>query len=114
MAQGAPKRLAGPAFIASSATNIYNLSTSTIFTNITQIHIANVTGGPVSYSLYVGGTGGSTAGTEIGKSVSVPANSVVDYYYNSLVLKSTDFLTGLDGSGSSLVITVMGTQSVIP
>ena len=47
--------------LAASATNIYTppAAVATIYTNIKQIHIANVTSGAVTFTLYIGATGGS-------------------------------------------------------
>lgn len=108
---GTLKRIAGPAFLAASATNIYTPPASTILTVIRHIHVANVTAGAVTFTLYVGATGGSAAGTELFKSHSVAANSEFDYYCVQL-MTSTDFLSGLASAGSSLVITVEGEQLV--
>jgi hypothetical protein len=108
------KLIASPAFLAASATNIYTPPASTIISVITHIHISNVTGGAVTFTLYVGATGGSSAGTELFKAKSVAANDTYDWYSPGLVLKSTEFLTGLASAGSSLTITVMGTQFVTP
>lgn len=109
MALGTPYPIAGPAFLAASATDIYTPPASTLYTYITQLHIANVTAGAVTYTLYVGATGGSAAGTELAKGVSVAANSTTDIFFNpAKVMKSTDFLSGLASAGSSLTITVLG------
>lgn len=108
---GTLKRIAGPAFLAASATNIYTPPASTILTVIRHIHVANVTAGAVTFTLYVGATGGSAAGTELFKSHSVAANSEFEYYCVQL-MTSTDFLSGLASAGSSLVITVEGEQLV--
>lgn len=108
---GTLKRIAGPAFIAAAAANIYTPPASTILTVIRHIHIANVTAGAVTFTLYVGATGGSTAGTEEFKGHSIAANSEFDYYC-VLLMTSTDFLTGLASAASSLVITVEGEQLV--
>lgn len=109
---GTIKRVAGPAFLAASATNVYTPPASTIYTTIRHIHIANVTGGAVSFTLWIGATGGSAAGTELFKAHSIPANFEFDYY-TPLRLDSTDFLTGLASAGSSLVITIAGEQTVV-
>ena len=105
-------RLAGPAYLANSATNIYTPPTSsqvTLRTYITQIHLANVTAGAVTWTLYIGATGGSTGGTELGKGVSIAANSVSDLYFgDGIEMLTTDFLTGLASAGSSIAVTVMG------
>lgn len=109
---GQLKRIAGPAFLAASATDIYTPPASTIYTVIRHIHIANVTAGTISFTLYVGGTGGSTSGTELFKQVGVAANSTFDYYCTQKML-STDFLSGLASAGSSLTIVVEGEQVVV-
>ena len=109
---GQLKRIAGPAFIANAAADIYTPPASTIFTVIKHIHVANVTAGAVTFTLYVGATGGSTAGTELFKAYSVPANSSYDYYCN-LKMISTDFLSGLASAASSLTIVVEGEQVVV-
>lgn len=109
---GTLKRIAGPAYLASSVANIYTPPAATISTTIRHIHIANVTGGAVTFTLYVGGTGGSTGGTELFKGYSVAANSSFDFY-GALLMLSTDFLTGLASAGSSLTIVVEGEQNVV-
>lgn len=111
---GTIKRIAGPAYLGGSVADIYTPPASTIVTVIRQIRVANVTAGAVTYTLYIGATGGSTGGTEIAKGVSVPANTFTDQYFSpGLKMASTDFLTGLASAGTSLTITVMGDQSVV-
>lgn len=109
---GTIKRISGPAFLAASATDIYTPPASTIYTIIRHIHIDNVTAGAVTFTLYVGATGGSAAGTELFKGYSVAANSSFDYYC-ALKMISTDFLSGLASAGTSLTITVEGEQVVV-
>lgn len=106
------KRLAGPAFLASSSANIYTPPASTISTTIQHIHLANVDSAAHSFSLYVGATGGSAAGTQLFEDVTIEANETLDYYCELLML-STDFLTGSASAGSSITITVEGTQQVV-
>lgn len=115
------RRIAGPAFIANSATNIYTPPAATIITYIYHIRIVNKTASAVSVTLYVGATGGSAAGTEIGGGgATVPANTGSAganefniYFPNGLALKSTDFLTGIAGTASALVVTVMGEDKTV-
>lgn len=109
---GTIKKLAGPAFIAASATDIYAPAASTIYTVIRHIHVANVTAGAVTFSLYVGATGGSAAGTEVFKDYSVGAKSSFDYYC-TMKLLSTEFLSGIASAGSSLTIVVEGELNVV-
>lgn len=106
---GTLKRIAGPAYIASSATNIYSPPNAAVSTIIRHIHIANKDSAAYTYSLYVGATGGSSGGTELIGTESVPGNSHVDLYFSAgLRLESSDFLSGIASSASKLVITVMG------
>ena len=108
------KRISGPAYLAASATNIYTPPASTIETVIKHIRLANKTAGAVTATLYVGATGGSSGGTEIVPTESIPPNSHVDHFFSpGLAMQSTDFLSGLAGAGSSITITVMGDQAVI-
>ena len=110
---GTLKRIAGPAYIANSATDIYTPPASTIYTVIKQIHVANVTAAAVTFSLYVGATGGSSGGTQLFGSLSVAANATYDWYPVGLRMASTDFLSGVASAATSLVITVMGEQAVV-
>lgn len=112
MGYGTPKRIAGPAYLANAAADIYTPPASTIFTIIRHIHVANKTGGAVTFTLYVGATGGSAGGTELFGAKSVPANDVYDWY-GALKMLSTDFLSGLASAATSLVITVSGEQGVV-
>ena len=104
----------GPAFIASSVANMLNgaitsltgpvgLTLTQPFLIIRRLRIINVTGTNRSFILYMGATGGSTAGTEIlGGSKVVPAN---DHFEAVLArrMASTDFLTGVASAASALV-----------
>lgn len=106
---GQLKRLAGPAYLSASAADIYTPSASTIYTVIRHIHLFNTDSSARTFSLYVGGTGGSTGGTELFKGYSIPANTPYDFYpVPGLKMISTDFLSGLASSGSTIVITVFG------
>ncbi len=108
---GTLKKIAGPAYIANAVANIYTPAASTILTVIRHIHVANVTTGAINFTLYVGATGGSAAGTELFKGYSVAANSSFDYY-GALLMTSTDFLSGLASGATSLTIVVEGEQIV--
>lgn len=109
---GTLKRIAGPAYLAAGATDIYTPAAATIYTVIRHIHIANVTSGAVTFTMYVGATGGSAAGTELFKGFSIAANSSYDYYC-ALKMVSTDFLSGLASAGSSLTVVVEGEMIVV-
>ena len=111
---GQLKRIAGPAYLAAAATDIYTPPASTIYTVIKHIHIANKTGSAATFTLYVGATGGSAAGTELAGATSLAANANTEIYFSpGLKMLSTDFLSGLSGTASALVITVMGEQHVV-
>ena len=111
---GTLKRISGPAFIANAAANIYTPPASTINTVIKHIHIANVTTSAAKFTLYIGATGGSAAGTEIFKLKSVAANDTYDYFpWPGIIMTSTDFLSGLADTASALTITVLGDQNVV-
>jgi len=106
---GVIKLIAAPAYLANAAANIYTPPNAAVYTVITQIHIANVTAGAVTYTLYIGATGGSTGGTELAKAVSVAANSVTYLPFSpGIKMTSADFLSGLASAATSLTITVMG------
>lgn len=109
---GTKKRIAGPAFLSNAAANIYTPAASTIQTILLHIHVFNVTAAAASFSLYVGATGGSAAGTELFKTRSIAANSEFDYYCE-LPMASTDFLSGLASASSTLVIVVEGEMNVV-
>lgn len=108
------KRIAGPAFIAASATDIYTPPAATIFTVIKHIRVVNKDSSARTFTLYVGATGGSASGTEIAKDVSIAAGSYIDLFFSpGLRMASTDFLSGIASVVSTLVITVMGEQGVV-
>lgn len=109
---GTLKRIAGPAFLANAVANIYTPAAATIYTRILHIHVANVTNAAATFTLYIGATGGSTAGTELFKAKTVDANSSFDYYCNQR-MDSTDFLSGLASAASTLTITVEGELNVV-
>jgi len=111
---GTPKILAGPAFLAAAAANIYNPA-ATVLGVIRQIHLANVTGSNATATLYVGATGGSAAGTELCKGKVIPLNDERDLWWPAgLPLKTASFLTGLSGTASAIAITVTGDEAIIP
>ncbi len=69
-----------------------------------HVRIVNKTAGIVTFSLYLGATGGNVAGTEvIGTATSIAANSYVDWY-GQLRLDAADFLVGGASAATSLTI----------
>ena len=80
MANPSIKRTVGPvALTITMTTNIYNNTSVLIYDIIKHIHVANKTASAATFSLWLGGTGGNVAGSELFNAVSVPANSVYDF-----------------------------------
>ncbi len=67
------------AMSATLTTNILNPSANT-YAIVRQLHIVNKTAGAITFSLWVGGSGGNVAGTELFNAQSVGANQVYDWY----------------------------------
>jgi len=108
-----PFRL-GPTFIASTVGNLLNPGTTTggvgsdtprnLKIVLRKVTILNKTASPVTFTCYIGATGGSASGTEVfGGTRSVAANGVVEIF-ETLQLRVADFLTGVASSASALVI----------
>lgn len=79
---------------------------------IRHIHVTNKTAGAVTFSLWIGATGGNAAGTEFINAQSVAANSSWDWY-GALPMVSTDYLVGGASAGTSLAIELEYTQQVV-
>lgn len=105
----------GPTALTNTlTTNILNPPTATggvgagsspCYLLLKHIRIVNKTAGAVTFSLWLGGTAGNVAGTEvIGQGQSVAANSSYDWYSPGLRMDSTDFLVGGASAGTSLTI----------
>jgi hypothetical protein len=93
-------------------TNVYNQGSALIYDVIKHIHVVNKTSGAVNFTLYLGATGATTAGTEIFFQQNVAANSVFDWYGN-MRMNSTDFLVGGASAATSLTIEGEGEQFVV-
>lgn len=114
----------GPIAVANAVGNLFNPPTLTGGVNppltstnsyyvIRHIRIVNKTAGAVTFTGYVGATGGSAAGTEfLGNGLSVPANSYVDWY-GVLRLDVADFLTGVASATTALTIEAEGEIGVV-
>ena len=113
MSISSAKRLGStPVALTTAAANVYNPA-SGVFGVIKSIHVVNKTGGAVTFSLWLGPTGATGAGTEEWNGQSVPANSTFDWFGN-LQLGSSDFLVGLASANTSLSITLMGEEYLQP
>lgn len=109
----------GPVAVANAVGNLFNPPTLTGGVNppggstnsyyvIRHIRIVNKGSGAVTFSGYIGATGGSAAGTEfLGNGLSIPGNSFVDWY-GVLRLDTGDFLTGIASAATSLTIEAEG------
>lgn len=73
-----------------------------------HIRIVNKTAGAVTFSLWLGATGGNAAGTEvIGTGLSIAANAAYDWY-GALRLDVADFLVGGASAATSLTFSAEG------
>jgi hypothetical protein len=115
----------GPVAMSSTiTTNIMNPPTLTGGTGLAgtntasylivrHIRIVNKTAGAVTFSLYIGATGGNVAGTEfMGLGTSIAANSSVDWY-GMLRLDTADFLVGGASAATSLTFQAEGEIGVV-
>lgn len=106
-----PKRLVGPALIATGPTTVYTVPAATK-TILRHIHISNPTGSPVTYSLSIGADG---AGTRLFQTFSIPAaaagvtDSVRDHYWYQ-IMETTEILTATAGTNNVLTLTVSGDE----
>jgi hypothetical protein len=75
---------------------------------LSHIRIVNKTAGAVSFSLWLGATGGNVAGTEvIGTALSVAANSAFDWY-GRMRMDASQFLVGGASAATSLTFEAEG------
>lgn len=114
----------GPVAVANAVGNLFNPPTLTGGVNppgtstntyyiLRHIRIVNKTAGAVSFSGYIGATGGSAAGTEfLGTALSIAANSAYDFY-GAVRLDVADFLTGLASAATALTIEAEGEIGVV-
>lgn len=111
----------GPVAVANAAANILNPDTTSggvndnstaLYIVLRHIRIVNKTAGAVTFSGYIGATGGSAAGTEfIGTALSIAANSYIDWY-GMVRLDTADFFSGLASAATSLTINGEGEVGV--
>ena len=101
--------------VAASAGNLLNPPTVTGGVNagsspcyilIRHMRVVNKSAAAVNMSAFIGATGGSAAGTEfVWATSSVPAYSYLEWY-GCARLDSTQFLTGLAGTVTTLVLEI--------
>lgn len=109
---GTLKKTFGPVAMATlMTTNIYNQTSALIYDVVRHIHISNKLAAD-TFNLYLGGTGGNIAGTELFFQYPVAAKGSYDYYCVMKML-STDFLVGGAATNVTLVIEGEGEQFVV-
>lgn len=117
MASNRIQRFGPVALTSTLTTNILNPAaagsgtgytpTATYFV-LRHVRIVNKTAGAVTFSLYLGATGGNVAGTEvIGTAYNVAANSAFDWY-GMLRMDAADFLVGGASANTSLTFEAEG------
>lgn len=95
-----PPTLTGGVNAPPNSTNTYMI--------LTHIRIVNKTAGAVTFSLYLGATGGNVAGTEVvGTALSVAANSAFDWY-GRMRIDTSQFLVGGASAATSLTFEAEG------
>ena len=106
------KRLAGPLALTNTlTTNLYNPA-SGLFAILRAVHVVNKTAGAVTFTIYLGATGGTAAGTEEWFQKSVAANDVYDWY-GMMELGNSAFLVGGASANASLTLTLSGEEYVV-
>jgi hypothetical protein len=80
---------------------------------VRQIVLTNATSGSVTVSLYKGASGGNASGTEVFTNATpIPPNS--SSFFNVLLrLETTDYLTGIASSGSSVTFSGGGEIGIV-
>jgi hypothetical protein len=119
MASNKTFRFGPVAMSATLTTNILNCNVTSLagpvgftmtqpYMIIRHIRVVNKTAGAVTFSLWLGATGGNAAGTEVvGTALSVAANSAYDWY-GQMRMDVSDFLVGGASAGTSLTISGEG------
>jgi hypothetical protein len=109
-----PKRLYGPAQIATGPTTVYTVPAATK-TIIRHIHVQNPSGSAVTLTLSIGA---DAAATRLIATYSIPAaaagivNSMQDYYWYQ-IMETTEILTLSAGTNNILVIVINGDECTL-
>ncbi len=106
-----PKRLAGPALVATGPATIYTVPASTK-TVIRYIHVQNSSGSPVTLTLSIGA---DAAATRLYQTYSIPAAAAgvsdsVRQIFLYQVMEAAEILTVSAGTNNILTITVNGDE----
>lgn len=117
MAQNKIQRF-GPVALGAAVANLINpaaagagaigYTATASYIILRHIRVVNKTGGAATFSMWLGATGASAAGTEvIGTGKSVPANDAFDWY-GMLRIDAADFLTAQASAGATLTFEAEG------
>lgn len=106
-----PKRLYGPALIASGPATVYTVP-STTKTIIRQVHISNPSASPVNLTLSIGTDG---TGTRLMTTFSIPAaaigitNSIQDFFWYQ-IMEAAEILTLSASTNNILNVVINGDE----
>lgn len=105
---------AGPTALTTAAANLLNGGggSASMLDRVKHIHVTNKAASAATFSMYIGATGGSAAGTELFEDQSVAVGSSFDWY-GDLPLSSTEFLTGLASANTSLTVVIEYEREVV-
>lgn len=106
-----PKRLVGPAQVATGPTTVYTVPASTV-TIIRKIHVNNPSASPVTLTLSVGA---DAAGTRYLDAYSIPAKAAgvtdsVRDIWEYLPLAAAEIITVSAGTNNILVLIIAGDE----
>jgi hypothetical protein len=106
---GIPKRVVGPALVATGPTTVYTVPANTR-TVLRHIHVQNPSGSVVTFSFSIGA---DAAGTRLWDAFSIPAaaagerESVKDFFVY-LPLEATEIVQLKAGTNNILTVTING------
>ena len=106
---GIPKRVVGPALVATGPTTVYTVPANTR-TVLRHVHVSNPSGSAVTFTLTVGA---DAAGTRLLGAFSIPAaaagerESVKDFFVY-LPLEATEIVQLKAGTNNILTVTING------
>lgn len=109
-----PKRLYGPALVATGPTTVYTVPAATK-TIIRQIHVSNPSASAVTLTLSIGA---DATGTRLFSAFSIPAaapgvlNSVQDFFWYQ-IMEAAEILTLSAGTNNILNIVINGDENVL-
>lgn len=109
-----PKRLYGPALVATGPATVYTVPAVTK-TIVRQIHIQNPSGAPVTFSLSLGA---DAAGTRLWTTYSIPAAAAgvtdnVREIFMYLVMEAAEIIQMSAGTNNILNVTITGDECTL-